>query len=1054
MQTIIRFSVKHPWIILMILGLSVGVGVWSLFQLPVDAVPDITNKQVQINTSVEGLAPEQIEKQVTIPVEISVGGIPGVTYIRSLSRPRLSQVTVVFRDNVDLLRARQFLSERLQGLSGELPNGAVPELGPISTGLGEIYFYLLDYKNPAKDLEARKEQLMELMALQDWMVKPRLLRVSGVAEVSASGGYERQAVVQPDMVRMASRGIKFDDLAEALGKAARTTGGGLVERGAEQFSVAVKASLTDLETLKKLPVKSDQSLAGVKVSDIAEVHWGSALRTGASTAQGQEGLLCTALMLSGENGRSVAKAIDRRISEIAKDLPSGVELKPVFVRSHLVDEVLGTVVHNLVFGAILVVIVLVLFMGNFRAALITAMTIPMAMLFAVTVMVPLGISGNLMSLGAIDFGILVYGAVIVMDHCVRQVAEHRARRKKPLTAPEIHETIAEAAVEIRTAAGFGQLIILTALLPLFGLTGVEAKTFVPMVVTLALGLIGAWIFSFTGAIALACLFLSGKEADEEPKLVQKARDFYRPILDWSIKSPLKLLVGGLALLVLTFFLYSRLGAVFMPHLDEGSLAIQFVRPVNISMTQALKMDVITEKLLLEFPQVDTVFSRTGTPEVATDPMGVHQTDTYVLFKPKKAWPKDGPKTKEKLTEAILERLKSEVPGQRFLVTQPIEMRFNELLEGTRAEIAVKVYGNDLGKLSEIAGKVAEVVRQVSGAGDVELESEGTSPVLSVEPRLGLLSSIGVTPGEIMNTVEAGLAGKEVGKLYGEGGRWFPVVVRLSDALREDSDVLARLPVGLGGADTRPLGDLADIHYVDTYSTIVREQGNRRAAVLVNTRGRDVESFVMEAQQKVAQSIHMPDGYYLEWGGSFENLQQARARLIVLTPLALLLVLAMVYTAFRNMELSILVFAGVPLALIGGVAALAIRGMPFSISAGVGFIALAGIAVLNGIVLISNTLALRRKGVHGAEATRKAALDWLRPVLETALVEIFGFLPMMFSTGLGAEVQQPLATVVVGGILSSTILTLLTLPSWQTWVEQHRLTDRVVGAFLEKFFRKN
>lgn len=1029
MKKWIEFCVQNPWTTLS-LGICLAVlGVFSALKLPLDAVPDITNKQVQVNTAVEGLAPEQIERQVTFPLEAALSGLPGIVNIRSITRPRLSQLTVVFEESADLMVCRQLIAERLPRARSFLPEGVVPEMGPISTGLGEVYFYTLQAKKPADGEEGRREEGMRLREIQEWEVAPRLRTVPGVAEVNVSGGYERQALVKPDLEKMARRGIHLDDLAEALRRANRTTGGGIIEQGAEQFSVSAVGALPDLASLKGVPVKPDQSLASVKVGDVAEVSWGQAPRTGAAGVNGRDGMVCTVMMLAGENSRTVSSRIAARVREVAGDLPEGVELLPLYDRSELVNRTLNTVAHNLLLGAALVVLVLVFLLGNPRAAFITSVTIPLAMLMAFLVMVPLGVSGNLMSLGAIDFGILVDGAVIVLDHCVRQVAQRRAALKRNLNRGEIRKTVLEATLEVRSAAGFGQLIIVAALLPLFGLTGVEAKTFTPMALTLALALAAAWIVSFSVSPALAGLFLSGGAA-REPWLMKSARRIYEPVLWRCLKVPKTLLLAGAAAVATGLFVFTRLGAVFMPQLDEGSILLQFIRPQTISLSEAIHLQEVSEKLILEFGEVEKVFSRTGTPEIATDPMGVNLSDTYVMLKP-------GLRDKQRLVEALVGRLEAEVPGQRILATQPIQMRFNELLEGTRAEVAVKVYGDDLEAIFKTAQEVSEVIREVRGAGDVELEVQGTTPIFSIRPDYALLSNLGVSPGAVLESVETALAGTETGFLFGAGGRRYPVVVRLDEADRQDLDAVARIVVPISSSDTRPLGDLASLKFEDSYDSITREQARRRAAVLVNPRGRDVESFVLEAQKEVAARVKLPAGCHVEWGGAFENLRAARARLAWLTPLALVLVLGMVYAAFGDALLALLVFAGVPLALVGGVAMLALRGIPFSISAGVGFIALAGIAVLNGVVLVSTSLALEKNGMKAGEAIREAAVSRLRPVLMTAMVEIFGFLPMMFSGGAGGEVQRPLASVVVGGVISSTLLTLAMLPSWQTWLERRR-----------------
>lgn len=1032
MKALVRFSVRNPWVILGMTGLLVAAGLWNMARLPLDAVPDITNNQVQVNTVVEGLAPVQIEQQVTFPVEMALSGLPQAIGLRSITRPLISQVTVTFEDKADIYRARQLVSERLQSLAESLPAGARPELGPISTGLGEVYFYNLEAREIATG-EERKEQLMRLREIQEWILEPRLLTVQGVAEVSASGGLERQAVVEPNPEIMRNRGIAFSDLVVALERANRYTGGGVIQQGGEQFSVSAIGALKSLGAIREVPVKVDQSLAAVRVGDVAEVRWGWPQRNGAATSMGRESLVCTVLMLAGENSRLVSSRIDEKIQELKGQVPDWAELTTLFNRTDLVDATLNTVMHNLLSGALLVILVLVFLLGNIRAALITTLTIPLSMLAAAILMNIFGISGNLMSLGAIDFGILVIVAVIILEHCVKLVSEARKKKGSKLDREEIATTVENATAEVSTEAGFGQLVIIVVLLPLFGLTGVEGKTFIPMVATLALALASAWIISFTVSPALAALFLSGDSEDKKPWLMAMASKVYEPLLQVSLKIPKTLALVGAGLLIVCMFLFPRLGAVFMPQLDEGSAAFQFVRPASISLSESINLQALSEQVILEFPEVKKVFTRIGTPEVATDVMGVNLGDCFVILYPRDEWPEhDGRKwTKDELVEAMSERMSAEIPGQRFLVTQPIQMRFNELLEGTRADVSVKIFGSDLNVLSELSAKVAAIVRQVPGAGDVEEETQGKTPILSIKPRTERLASMGVSTGEVLEAVETGLAGVETSLFYNEKGWRFPLVVRLAENLRTDLDALRELPVSIGESASRPLKDLAKISFEDSFPAIAREQTQRRSAVLINPRGRDVESFVLEAQERISESLKLPEGYFIQWGGSFENLNNAKKRLTILTPLALLLVFAMVYATFKDFFLAILVFAGVPLALVGGVLFLFVRGIPFSISAGVGFIALAGISVLNGVLLVGTSKRFFEGGMKSGEAIHEAAKSSLRPVLMTAMVEMFGFLPMMFSTGLGAEVQQPLATVVVGGVFSSAVLTLLMLPSWQT-----------------------
>lgn len=1038
---IIHFSVYNRGLVLFLTGLLVIAGIYSFQHLPIDAVPDITNNQVQINTVIEGLAPEEIERTVTFPVESAMRGAAGVEQVRSITRFGLSQVTVVFKDSVDIYRARQLVTERLQNVANDLPGGAKPQLGPVSTGLGEIYQYILDFKEK-KSGQARTEQLMEVKALQDWYLKPRLLTVEGVAEINTSGGFEKQYHVQPDPQKMAAYGIHFEEIKEALEKVNRNVGGGYVEQTAEQFLIQGVGLLKSPQEIERIPVKQLESFRTIKIGDIAKVVLGKELRTGAATYDGNEVVLGTVMMLLGENSRTVSTRVHEKIEEIKKTLPENVELETAYNRSDLVNQTLGTVEHNLILGAILVTIILLIFLGNIRAAIITAITIPLSLLATFLMMKPLGLSGNLMSLGALDFGIIVDGTVIVLDNCVRFIQMRYKQLGRNLTAEELKQSVYEATVEIRTAAGFGELIVIMVFLPVFALTGVEGKMFTPMAATFILAVFAALVFSFTTAPALASLFLSGKAQDKEPRLMVLFRNLYIPFFELAFKYKRATISVAILSVVLGVGLFQTRGAEFLPQLSEGSFAFHMIRPVNASLSQSVEFQKKADKVVEAFPEVDHFFSRIGTSEVATDPMGVNVSDTYIMLKPREDWPKvDGNKrTYVELTSLMVASLEKELPGQTYLASQPIQMRFNELLEGTRADVAIKIFGPDLGKLVEIAKETQAIVSKVKGAGDVEVDLAGTSPVLRIEPRDDKLSSYNASIKDVLDTVSIALGGQEAGMIY-EGERKFPIVVRLEDDLRSDLAAIQNLPVGIGANLTVPLQNLANVSFKETYGSVNRENSNRRTAVLVNLRGRDTESFVLEAQKLVQDQVKLPDGYYFEWGGNFKNLQAAKSRLLILAPLALVIVLMMVYAAFGSIGETLLIFGCVPLALVGGVLGLIINGLPFSISAGVGFIALSGIAVLNGVVLVSFFNKLKAEGKTGKELVLAGTLVRLRPVLMTALVAVFGFIPMMFSTGVGSEVQRPLASVVIGGIISSTLLTLIVLPVLFSIFES-KMTGRV------------
>lgn len=1025
---IIHFSVYNRSIILLLTAVLVGAGFYSFKHLPIDAVPDITNNQVQINTTIEGLAPEEIERTITFPVESSMRGIAGVVQVRSITRFGLSQVTVVFKDNIDIYRARQLVSERLQGVINDLPEGAEAKLGPISSGLGEIYQYVVDFEKPETG-QARLVQLMELKALQDWFIKPRLLTVEGVAEINTSGGFEKQFHVQPDYRKMTSYRVHFGDILEGLKKTNRNVGGGYVEQTAEQFLVQGVGLLKSAEEIKRVPVKVLDNFRVITVGDIAEVKLGKELRTGSATYDGRESVLGTVMMLIGENSRTVSIRVDDKIDEIRKDLPKGVVLTTVYDRSELVNATLGTVEHNLITGAVLVVIILLLLLGNVRAAVVTALTIPFALLFTFLVMRPLGISGNLMSLGALDFGIIVDGTVIVLDNCVRFIHDKKHALGRNLTKDEVKKAIYDAAVEIRMAAGFGELIIVMVFLPVFALTGIEGKMFTPMASTFAIAVVGALILSFTTAPALASIILSGGAEDKEPALMRWVHKYYEPVLEKALNFRKRTVWIAAGSVLVGLILFVTRGAEFLPQLGEGSYAFHMIRPVNIGLTQSVAFQEKADKIVKDFQEVSHVFSRIGTSEVATDPMGVNVSDTYIMLKPRSEWAKhhNGRHSYESLVQAIIEKLEKNLPGQNYLASQPIQMRFNELLEGTRADVAIKVYGADLNTNMAISKRIQEVVQNVRGAGDVEVDLAGTSPVLRIEPNEKSLQSYGASLSDLLETVSVALGGVEAGSIY-EGDRKFPIVVRLDDRARSDMDLIRDLPVGLAGNATAKLSDLASLNFKETFGSVNRENSARRSAVLVNLRGRDTESFVEEAQKVVQKEVKIPEGYFLEWGGNFKNLNQAKSRLMILTPIALAIVLLMIYAAFGSIPQTILIFSCVPLALVGGVVNLMLLGLPFSITAGIGFIALSGIAVLNGVVLVNYFNQLRlTEGLSGVELVRKATLIRLRPVLMTALVAIFGFIPMMISSGVGSEVQRPLATVVIGGIISSTLLTLVVLP---------------------------
>jgi cobalt-zinc-cadmium resistance protein CzcA len=1037
LNKIIHFSVFHRGTIIFFTIVLAFAGFFFGFRLlPIDAVPDITNNQVQINTTVEGLAPEEIERGITYPVEASMRGLPNVKNVRSITRFGLSQVTVIFEDDVDIYRARQLVSERLQGAIANLPPGADTRLGPVSTGLGEIYQYTIDYKEVATDPAKRFEQLINLRTMNDWSIKPRILGVPGIAEVNTSGGYEKQFQVTPKLDVMRAYGIHFSDISSALDKANKNVGGGIVQQTAEQFLVQGVGMFKDAKGIQSVPVKQLESMRVIRLGEIASVSLGKEQRTGSSTHNGEEVVLGTAMMLIGENSRSVAKLVDEKVDEVRKSLGDEFVMTSVYNRSDLVDETLGTVEHNLLFGAALVIVVLFFLLGNARAAIITALTIPLTLCITFLIMRPLGLSGNLMSLGALDFGIIVDGTVIVLDNCVRVIQARARSLGRKLTGEEVKEAVYDASVEIRTAAGFGELIIVVVFLPIFGLVGVEGKMFTPMAASFAIAVFGALILSFTFAPALASLILSGDGKSKDPIIMRGISKVYAPILNFSFRIRWLVIALAVAAVFGSLALFGRYGAVFLPQLGEGSYAFHMIRPVNISLDQSLAFQRVAEKTLLKIPEVSHVFSRIGTSEVATDPMGVNVSDTYIMIKNRDQWPEvDGRKeTYESLVEKITKTLEREVPGQTYLASQPIQMRFNELLEGTRADVAIKIFGPSLEGNLDAAKQIQAVVSKIQGAGDVELDLAGTSPVLRITPDPEAILAYGTSSSDVLEAIEVALGGQEAGFIY-ENDKKFPIVIRLENEERSDLGVIRTLPVALQNGSTVSLGRLAKVEFQETYGSVNRENGMRRSAVLVNLRGRDTESFVNEAQEKIGKEVKLSKDLFVEWGGNFQNLKEARNRLLILTPVALCLVFFMVYVAFGSVIETLLIFLCIPFAWVGGILNMTLHEMPFSISAGVGFIALSGIAVLNGVVLIGFYNSSKAEGKSGTAMIIEATNSRLRPVIMTALVAIFGFLPMMFSTGMGAEVQKPLATVVTGGVFSSTVLTLFLLPILFSIVEK-------------------
>jgi len=1029
LEQIVALSIRYRWLVLALALFSALVGVWSFQRLPIDATPDITNVQVQINTSAPGYSPLEAEQRITFPVETAIAGLPGLDYTRSLSRYGLSQVTVAFKDGTDIYFARQLVNERLQGARSQLPEGIDPELGPISTGLGEIFLYTIDSEPGARKPDGTAYTPEDLRTLQDWVIRPQLRNTPGVTEVNSIGGYQRQFHVTPRPERLSAYGLTMGEVIAALEANNANVGAGYVERYGEQYLVRVPGQASGIADLSSVIV-TNRGGVPIRIADVADVIIGKELRTGAATQNGREVVLGTAFMLKGENSRAVARAAAARLEEAAKALPPGVTATPVYDRTDLVDRTIRTVETNLLEGALLVIVVLFLLLGNLRAAIITAAIIPLSMLLTITGMVQTRVSGNLMSLGALDFGLIVDGAVIIVENCLRRFGETQHRLGRLLTRDERFSLAASATSEVIRPSLFGVMIIALVYVPIFALTGVEGKMFHPMAITVVLALTTALVLSLTFVPAAVALFVTGRVEETESRVMRAARRGYAPALDWALKRPLALAGAAVALVLLSGFAASRMGSEFIPSLDEGDIALHALRIPGTSLTQAISMQTTLEARIKTFPEVKRVFSKIGTAEVATDPMPPSVADTLVMLKDRKDWP--NPRKPKAQLVAEIQKAVETIPGNNYEFTQPIEMRFNELLSGVRADVAVKVFGDDPEQLAEVGAAIEAVVGGIEGAQDVAVEQTTGLPVLQITPDRAALARLGLNLRDVQDLVAASLGGAVVGKVF-EGDRRFDVVVRLPEDIRGQVDQIGALRVplpatGVGARRFIPLADVASITVEIGPNQISRENGKRRVVVTANVRGRDMGSFVEELRTKVGAEVTLPTGYWIEYGGTFEQLISAANRLTVVVPVTLIMIFGLLFMAFGSARDAAIVFSGVPLALTGGVLALWLRGIPFSISAGVGFIALSGVAVLNGLVMISFISKLRSDGEPLHEAIIDGALTRLRPVLMTALVASLGFLPMALNVGTGAEVQRPLATVVIGGIISSTLLTLLVLPA--------------------------
>ncbi|MCI3943273.1 Heavy metal efflux pump CzcA [Pseudomonas syringae] len=1044
-ERLIQFAIEQRIVVMLAVLLMAGLGIASYQKLPIDAVPDITNVQVQINTSAPGFSPLETEQRITFAIETSMAGLPGLQQTRSLSRSGLSQVTVIFEDGTDLFFARQLVGERLQTAKDQLPEGVDAVMGPISTGLGEIFLWTVEAREGALKEDGTPYTPTDLRVIQDWIIKPQLRNVPGVAEINTIGGFARQYQVAPDPKKLAAYKLTLNDLVAALERNNANVGAGHIERGGEQLLIRAPGQLGTVEDIANIVIANVQGTP-IRISSVAEVGIGKEMRSGAATENGREVVLGTVFMLIGENSRTVSQAVAARLADINRTLPEGVEAVTVYDRTHLVEKAIATVKKNLIEGAILVIVILFLFLGNLRAALITAMVIPLAMLFTFTGMFTNKVSANLMSLGALDFGIIVDGAVVIVENAIRRLAHAQKKYGRLLTRSERFHEVFAAAREARRPLIFGQLIIMVVYLPIFALTGVEGKMFHPMAFTVVIALLGAMILSVTFVPAAVAMFVTGKVKEEEGLVMRTARQRYAPILSWVLGHRAIAFSMALVLIGLSGFTASRMGSEFIPSLSEGDFALQALRVPGTSLTQSVDMQQRLEKAILEkVPEVQRVFARTGTAEIAADPMPPNISDSYVMLKPQSEWP-DPDKPREALI-ADLQKAAASVPGSNYELSQPIQLRFNELVSGVRSDVAVKVFGDDMNVLNQTAAKIAATLQKVPGASEVKVEQTTGLPVLTINIDRDQAARYGLNVADVQDAIAIALGGRQAGTLY-EGDRRFDMVVRLSEPLRTDVDGLSSLlipvPASTGSNQQISFISLSQVASLDLVlgpNQISRENGKRVVIVSANVRGRDLGSFVEEAGTRIDNGVQIPAGYWTSWGGQFEQLQSAAKRLQIVVPVALLLVLALLFMMFNNLKDGLLVFTGIPFALTGGVMALWLRDIPLSISAGVGFIALSGVAVLNGLVMIAFIRSLREEGRSLHDAINEGALTRLRPVLMTALVASLGFIPMALATGTGAEVQRPLATVVIGGILSSTALTLLVLPALYQWA--HRREEDVL-----------
>ena len=1022
-EAILRLSIKRRGLILMLIFLVFGIGILSYQKLPIDAVPDITNIQVQINTQAQGYSPLETEQRITFVVETALAGLPNLSYTRSLSRYGLSQVTAVFDEGTDLYSARNLINTRLGAIKSQLPEGLSPEMGPIATGLGEIYMYTLRAENGATQQNGEPYDAMALREIHDWIVKPQLALVKGITEVNAIGGYVKQYHVNPEPQKMLNFDISLSDIHSALQRNNANQGAGFVERNGRQILVRSQGQLQTINDIENVVIKRIDTVP-IAVKDIGQVAIGRELRTGAATQEGEETVLGTAMMLVGENSGAVAQSVAKKVKDIQSSLPKGVVIDAVYDRTLLVNKAIETVQKNLVEGALLVIVILFILLGNIRAALITAAVIPLAMLATITGMVNTGVSANLMSLGALDFGLIVDGAVIIVENCIRRLSESQKRTGGVLPLKERLELVFQATNEVIRPSLFGVLIITVVYIPLFSLTGVEGKMFQPMAATVIMALIAAMLFSITIVPAAVAMFMGGKVSEKESFIIVAAKSAYRPIIHLALKLRWIVLVGSVVLVVGSLWLATRLGSEFVPQLDEGDIALHAMRIPGTGIEQAVAMQKTLESTLMEYKQVLTVFAKTGTAEVATDAMPPNVTDTFVMLKPRAQWP-DPTLSKAEFVAMLEEDLQS-VTGNNYEFTQPIQMRFNELISGVRADLGIKVFGDDLTALVDSANDILKVLQSIDGVADARLEQVDDIPIFTINPKSVELARYGLDVADLQEWLASAIGGNTAGLIF-EGDRRFELLVRFDEGIRTDLEAIGSTPIITSDGEFVPLSEVATLDYASVPNQISRENGKRRVVVTANVRERDLGSFVDEAKIKITEQVALPAGYWLDYGGTFEQLESASQRLSIVVPATLFLILVLLVLVFGSFRDALIIFTGVPLALTGGIFALWMRDMPLSISAGVGFIALSGIAVLNGLVMLS---FIKQRVLETGDLINSivdGAITRLRPVLMTALVASLGFIPMALNVGTGAEVQRPLATVVIGGIISSTILTLIILP---------------------------